>query len=251
MHEHEQLEIKFNKLQKTEQNLKEKIKELKSKYDENSKNFEDFKKSEFHSKSVLSKKESSLVQELKKRDTEIEHLKSKINSQSTLAKSQIQTKEFAKPTEFTVINDHAAKSDLFANGGIYHGPAKDFMEFTQKNEIKSFESLKEENKSLREALSEIQQMMLEIAEHRMDVVSSIYRKDYDLERSPNLASLKTELFSLNTHQLSKHTLVEIKNNICKFKEFMLNMDKQSIGGTKGDDQVTPSPGLEQIPCNSI
>jgi len=57
--------------------------------------------------------------------------------------------------EFQIINSHEAKSELFSSSGLYQGSTKDFTEFTQKNEMKGFESLKDENKNLREALSEI------------------------------------------------------------------------------------------------
>ena len=191
------------------------------------------------------------MSELKKKDAEIENLKSKINSQMSTLKNQSQAKEPSKVQEFQIINSHEAKSELFSSSGLYQGSTKDFTEFTQKNEMKGFESLKDENKNLREALSEIQEMMVEVAEHRMQIVSSIYRKDHDLENSPNLSSLKTELFSLNSNQLSKHTLQEIRYNISKFKDFLLSLDKQSIGGTRGDDHMTPMPGLEQIPSGSI
>jgi hypothetical protein len=80
LNEQQQLDQKLSKLQKSEQNLKEKLKEAKIKNEECLKSLADVRKNETTLKSVSSKKESSLLSELKKKDIEIENLKSRINS---------------------------------------------------------------------------------------------------------------------------------------------------------------------------
>lgn len=152
-----------------------------------------------------------------------------------------------------MINDHAIKGDLSQEQSVlYSGASKDFFNFTQENEQKSYDAVREENGLLRDALVDLQQMVVEVAEHRHQIVSSLYDKQYEVDTPAVLKELKSELFNLTGSSLGRRTLTEIRDNISKFKEYMAKLDNLSIIGTNPNlGNQLKSSGLEQIPSTCI
>lgn len=148
----------LKKMKQNETNMKDQIRKLKRKIEDLKKSKEEVDRSRKQFENTFKKKEKSLTTELHKKDSEIETLKSKIsaisNSSNGGSFNNTSGKALIKGTEFTVINDHAIKNE-FKKMGLYSGASKDFLKFTQTTEQKSYDNLKEENKSLRDALREL------------------------------------------------------------------------------------------------
>lgn len=159
---------------------------------------------------------------IKKMATEMKKKDSNIKSLQDLV-TQFQTKEAKGVT--IVANSLEITSDLKDKSpNFYTSASGDFVKMLTQNERSAFDTLKSENEMLRTALKELQKMMIDVIETRKTISKQNFQ-NLDIGENSSLKEIKDELFNIQGTPMSTNTLMEIRNNITKFKNFFKKFDE--------------------------
>ena len=166
-------------------------------------------------KQAFESKEKQYLAEIRKKDGTIKNL------QDRMQESQFR---MGKKPQATPINSMEVTGEILRNGpSCYTNATSDFLEMINNTDSSSFEKLKTENRDMRAALFDLQSMMTEIVNIRKAVMErSLGGIDY--EDSHFLTELKQELFRVSSQSMSTNTLVELRENMKRFRAFMDKID---------------------------
>lgn len=192
---------------------------------------------------ALNNKIKKQTNELNKKDKLIKNLQNMVEGYQ---------KKQTKGMAVGVANSMEITSSLQKNGpSLYTSAAGDFVNMMSANNKSAFDKLKEENNILRTALQELQKMMIEVIETRKSI-SKQNLQNLDLDPSSEVKDIKEELFNIQGTPLSTNTLLDIRNNITKFKSFLKKCDDKRTKGLNLENMdLSNLSQKEQINLNAL
>ena len=201
--------------------MKIKVKELNDRIMFKSKQFKLERNEILREKNTYISKEKQFLADLRKKDNSIKMLQDRLN--------ELQSKKSKNKNPISRINSIEITGEIMKRGPKFYSDASaEFLKMCQRSEEYNFQKVQKENGILREALKELQNMMVEIVKVRKAIFE---RNTTDLRNDDNhvLTEMKNELFNLQTQPLTTSTLEEMKENVKKFKVFMNKMDNEKFG----------------------
>ena len=177
-------------------------------------------------KTAFQNKEKQFLNALKKKQGMIKGLQDKLDRFGDARNSMNFGSARSSPKDSIVINDAEKISAVMKSGPtIYSEASGDFMKLLSDKQISLFDKLKKENGVLRSALKELQGMMFDIVEFRklqFGAGASSEYSDYEdsVDQAGELKELKGELFNTQGTPMTAHTLMEVRDNVKKFKTFL-------------------------------
>ena len=196
--------------------LNSKIKRLESDLAEKKKNFQAKEKDFESEKLTWENKYKQYNAELKKKDNIIKKF------------HEIQQPNPSKHQQ--EINQATVVGEMLKQSGKVYGNSEaysEFMSFCCESTREEFDGLRKENESLRLQLGEINQMMEEIIKVRRAVIE---RKLGENETPENkyMIQVKNELLNLKESDMEGSSLLALKQNMKRFKEFVDKVDSANF-----------------------
>jgi len=230
-----QFEKEIKSLKKTISGLKDKIGNQRKIFEAKNAEFE-------REKLTFANKEKKFMNENRKKDAKLTNLRDKF----------IALQEKQKQGNAMILNKYEKIGNLSisdsSKNSIYSSAQNDFMTLVAKTEDGSFLKIKNENEILRKALKELQGMMTEVVETRRQMIEkNLGECDFD-EENENISRIKEELFNIKGIPLSTNTLIEVRENIKKFRQFMEDLDViklKNINQESALGQISEKQSLEQ------
>lgn len=208
----EKLGIKRKNLEEELQGLRTELKNQESKMVDLKKKFAQEKNDLLRETQTFSNKEKHFQNELRKKENMIK------SSQDRL--SALQTKQINSKNVTQIIIGGQLDNP---GSNFYSGAHTDFQNLINESEKHTFEKLKKENDLLRTSFMELQTMMVEIVKIRKSICEKTLG-GVNLSDSQFLTDLKKELFNVQANPMSTGTLIEMRNNVKKFRNFMDKLD---------------------------
>ena len=230
----DRLRQKATILEKEVKSYKGNVKKLEKKIQDQRKIVQSEKNEMEREKLMYANKEKKYQNEARKREKKVEMLKEKL----------ISLQEKQKQGNAVVMNKYEKKGTMDAknsSGSIYTSAQTDFLELVANTDNKSFEKIKDENQILRTALRELQGMMKEVIKSRKEVIEKNLG-DLELEEEDDVTSIREELFNLKGVPLTTGTLIEVRENIKKFRQFMEDLDVFKLKNMNSSNNITGLPG---------
>lgn len=129
---------------------------------------------------------------------------------------------------------------------IYSTATDDFVKMISENDKKSFDRLKKENFMLRTALKELQNMMVDVVNMRKEI-SKQRLESVEFDEDLNFRHVKDELFNIQGTPLSTNTLMDIRNNITKFKSFCQKFDEMKLKVFQNSENLSEFQNFSNLP----
>lgn len=120
-------------------------------------------------------------------------------------------------------------SKFYGSSEVVFGnkPYAEFMSFCQSSTRDQFEAMRKENDSMREQLSEMNQMMDDIVKVRKAVIEQKLIEMDKPEEQGIIVQIRQELLNLKDTDMELSSLTTLRENMKRFKEFMDKVD--SVG----------------------